>query len=454
MKFSGIGAAALLAALALAPGAGAQSLTDALISAYRHSEQLKSQRALLRSTDEGVAQAVAARRPSIVASGAASGTTLPASGTNTLRASLSLALELTLWDGGNNDFAVEAAKYSVDAARHNLTATEQTVLLDAVTAFMNMRRDTQFLELAENSREVIAQQVQASRDRYEVGEARRTDVSQAEARLAGALSTLALRQGNLEISREAYFVAIGAYPGELLPPPPLPRLPETLAAAKAIALKTHPAIRAAQASGRIADMNVLRAEAAMKPTFKLSGSATDSSASLTGDSVSIGITGSVTLYAGGALSSALRQAQALQQKSRADIQLAGLTVTQQVTRAWSQLQIARASITARQKEVRASRVFLRGVREEASLGARTTLDVLNAERDLLKAQTDLAAARRDETVAVYSLLSAMGLLTVKHLKLGIKPYDVDENYNRVSNAPGPTDRGKLLNKILTRAGKK
>jgi len=94
------------------------------------------------------------------------------------------------------------------------------------------------------------------------------------------------------------------------------------------------------------------------------------------------------------------------------------------------------------------------VREEASLGARTTLDVLNAERDLLKAQTDLAAARRDETVAVYSLLSAMGLLTVKHLKLGIKPYDVDENYNRVSNAPGPTDRGKLLNKILTRAGKK
>ena len=201
-------------------------------------------------------------------------------------------------------------------------------------------------------------------------------------------------------------------------------------------------------------MNVLRAEAAMKPTFKLSGNATDSSASLTGDSVSIGITGSVTLYAGGALSSALRQAQALQQKSRADIQLAGLTVTQQVTRAWSQLQIARASITARQKEVRASRVFLRGVREEANLGARTTLDVLNAERDLLKAQTDLAAARRDETVAVYSPLSAMGLLTVKHLKLGIKPYDVDENYNRVSNAPGPTDRGKLLNKILTRAGKK
>ena len=454
MKLSGIGAAVLLAAMAFPPQAGAQSLTDALIAAYRNSAQLKSERALLRSTDESVAQAVAGKRPSIAATGSAANTYLGASGTSTLSASLSLSLSLTLWDGGDSDLAIEAAKLSVDAARHNLVAVEQTVLLNAVTAFMNMRRDEQFLALAENNRKVIGQQVQAARDRFEVGEARRTDVSQAESRLAGALSTLALRQGNLEISREAYFIAIGAYPGNLQPPPPLPRLPNSLAAAKSIALSTHPSIKAAQTAARIADINVLRAEAAMKPTFKLSGTVTDSSSSLTGDSASIGITGSATLYAGGALSSALRQAQALQQKSRSDIQLAGLNVAQQVTRAWSQLQIARASITARQKEVRASRVFLRGVREEASLGARTTLDVLNAERDLLKAQTDLAAARRDETVAVYSLLSAMGLLTVRHLKLGIKTYDVEQNFKKVSTAPGPPDRGKLLNKIFTRAGKK
>ncbi len=432
----------------------AQSLTDALISAYRHSAELKSGQAALRSTDENVAIALAALRPALSASTSAGYTHFFSTGLTTSAASLALSLDLMLWDGGASKLAIEVAKENVAAVRQTLIDTEQQVLLAAVTSFMDMRRDAQFLQLAENNRAVIARQVQAARDRFEVGEIRRTDVSQAEARLAAALSMIALRQGNLEISREAYHIATGHYPGILQSPPPLPRVPSTLAAAKSIANRTHPAILRSRHMSKVAELNVYRAEAAMKPSIALSGTLGINANVATGDTAGVAITGSAPIYRGGALTAAYRQAVALEEQARADLQLTGLLVQQNVTRFWAQLQIARASITARQKEVRASRVALRGIREEANLGARTTLDVLDAERELVEAETNLVAAKRDQYVAVYSLLSAMGLLTEDHLQLGIATYDVNDNYNKVSTAPGPTDRAKLLEKIFTRAGKK
>jgi len=296
--------------------------------------------------------------------------------------------------------------------------------------------------------------VQAERDRFEVGEVRKTDVNQAEARQAGALSVVAQRQGNLEIARAGFFTAIGQYPAILQTPPPAPRVPSTLQAAKSVALQSHPFIQRARHFIDITELNVLRAEAAMKPRISLSGTVGINANAATGDTASLSIGGSVPIYAGGRLVSAHRQALALKEQARADLQLAGLAVSQNVTRFWAMLQMSRASITARQKEVRASRVALRGIREEADLGARTTLDVLDAERALSEAETNLVAAKRDEYVAVYSLLSSMGLLTVKHLNLGIKTYDPNINYKKVSTAPPTSDRGKLLEKIFTRAGKK
>lgn len=447
---------AFMTIFALASSVSAHTLTDALINAYRTSAQLKAEQAALRGTDEGVAQAWAALRPSLNASSTTGYSYTSLTGATTRSMSVTLSLALTVWDGGLTDLAVEVARLNVAVARDALVDSEQQVLLNAVSAFMDMRRDAQFLQLAENNRSVISRQVQATRDRFEVGEVRRTDVSQAEARLAGALSTVALRQGTLEISRVAYFVAIGKYPDVLQSPPPLPRIPSSLEAAKSIALRTHPTVLRMQKLAKIAELNVYRAEAAMKPTFSISGTVTGTgtAGSTGGNSATLNLKGTAPIYQGGKLTSAHRQALALEEKARSDIQLAGLLVSQNATRFWAQLQIARASITARQKEVRASRVALRGIREEADLGARTTLDVLDAERELVQAETDLVAARRDEYVAVYSLLSAMGLLTVNHLQLGIKTYDPNVNYNKVSTAPGPTDRGKLLDKIFTRAGKK
>ncbi|MCA8867258.1 MAG: TolC family outer membrane protein [Rhodobacteraceae bacterium] len=432
----------------------AQSLTDAMISAYRNSPQLKSEQAALRSVDEGVAQAVGAIRPSLSMTASTGFIHSFRTDSTTRAATLALSAQMVLWDGGTTKLAIEAARMNVVIGRESLVDVEQSILLNAATAFMNMRRDTQSLQLAENSGRVILRQVQAAKDRFEVGEVRRTDVSQAEARYAGARSTIALQQGTLEISRESYFVATGTYPGALQPPPPLPKLPATLEDAKSIAMRNHPAILRARHLAELAEINVFRAEAAMKPTISISGNLGVNANLITGDSASLSIGGNAPIYSGGQLTSAYRQALALREKSLSDIQLTGLQVTRNVTLYWSQLKIARASISARQQEVNASRIALRGIREEADLGARTTLDVLDAESETFAAETNLVTAIRDENVAAYSLLSAMGLLTVQHLKLGIKTYDTNANYKKVYLAPGPTNRGELLDKIFTRAGRK
>jgi len=456
---SGIFAAAVTLGLGICTtGVAAQSLTDALISAYRNSRQLHSERAALKGTDEDVAKAYSARRPSINASVSVGNQhnfspNPPLVPADAQFAIMALSMDLTLWDGGATDLGIKVARLGVGVARDNLVDTEQKVLLAAVTAFMDMRRDKKFLQLAENSYQVTSKQVQATRDRFEVGEVRRTDVSQVEARLALAQSIVALRQGTLEISREAYHLATGKYPGTLKAPPPPPRIPGSLAAAKALALKNHPAMKRAKKLVKIAELNVARAEAAMKLRVSLQSSVSVNARNSATDNAKISVIGSVPIYQGGALTSAVRRARALEEKARFDLQYTAQLVTQNVNRFWAQLQIAKATITARQKEVRSSRVALQGIREEASLGARTTLDVLDAERALFEAQTNLAGAKHDEYVAVYSLLSSMGLLTVKHLGLGIKTYDPDKNFNKVRTAPGPSNRAKLLEKILKRAGK-
>jgi len=449
-----VGALACVMLVAGAPLVSAQSLTDALINAYKNSPQLKSGRAGLRGTDEGVAQARSALRPSLSATTSLRTARYIGLERTTYSASLALNLNLTLWDGGASKLAIEVARQNVSVSRRTLVETEQTVLLAAVTAFMDMRRDAKNLALAQNNQAVLASQVKATKDRFEVGEVRRTDVSQAESSLALAQSNVAFRQGSLEISREAFHVATGKYPGVLKNPPPLPRIPATQAAAKSVALRSHPSLARAKDLAKIAELNVYRAEAAMKPKFSLTGNVGINDNSINGDTVSLGLQGSVPIYRGGALTAAYRQAVALREKSRFDVERTAQLVAQNVNRFWMQLEIARATITARQKQVRASRVALRGVREEAKLGARTTLDVLDAERVLVQAQTDLSIAKRDEYVAVYSLLSAMGLLTAKHLGLGLKTYDPNHNFNKVAKAPGPSNRAKLLEKILTRAGKK
>ncbi|MFN3146932.1 MAG: TolC family outer membrane protein [Paracoccaceae bacterium] len=460
-------AVVLAATVALAPGAGqSESLTDALILAYKHSQLLEQNRALLRATDEDVATAIAALRPTInfVASSNFSVThsaspTAPAFAQN-LSTSAQLTYEITIFDFGRSRLAVEAAKETVLATRAALVDLEQQVLFSAVQAYLNVLSAFETVSVRQNNVRVITEELRAARDRFEVGEVTRTDVSIAEARLAGARAQLASAQGDLMIAREAYKAAVGRYPGTLFRPPSPPMTVNTEAAAKAVAERGHPRILQAQHQVTTAELNVARAEAAMKP--RLSGSLStgvtssdrldtfgSASSSLT---LGAGVSLSAPIYQGGALSASLRRAIAQRDAARAGLLQTMLQVSQNVGNAWAQLAVAQASLQSSVQQVRAAQLAYDGVREEARLGARTTLDVLDAEQELLDAKVSAITAETSRYIAVYGVLSAMGLLTVEHLGLGIATYDPAAYYETVKDAPvrHVSPQGEKLDRVLER----
>jgi outer membrane protein len=439
--------AALAAAMPLA--GAAETLTDTLISAYRNSDLLAQQRAVVRASDEDVAQAVAALRPVIALNG-----NMTDSYRGDISSTLSMTADLLIYDGGVSRLAVEAARESVLATRAALVEREQNVLLDAVTAYMDFRREVQALDISQNNVRVILRELEAARDRFEVGEITRTDVSQAEARLAEARSNLALVRGNVEVARAAFNLAVGRFPGDLAPPPPEPALPTSQAEATALARQRAPAIRQSQHNVRAAEINISRARAAMRPTVSIGGEVgynnrDDAFGNRDFGAARLGI--NVPIYQGGRLSSLTRQAVANAEAARAGLLFTASTVDSEVARAWSALQVARASIVAREQQIRAAELAFEGVQEEATLGARTTLDVLNAEQELLDARVVLLDAQRTEYVAVYGLLAAMGLLTADHLGLDVPRYDPAIYYSQVERAP--TELGQRLDRVLRAQGR-
>lgn len=443
------GAAAVVLFAGLSLPAGAESLNAALRSAYQQSGLLQQNRALLRAADEDVAAATAALRPviSYSLSGGYSSVTQATS------ANVGLSASLLLFDFGASKMGREVAKENVLSTRDALRGVEQSVLLRAVAAFMSVNGDASILKLRESNVNLIEQELQAARDRFEVGEITRTDVAQAEARLASSKSLLAAARGSLDMSREEYRAAIGHYPGALESPPALPKTASSLEAARQIARTNHPDIAQAQHSVRVADMNVELAKAALKP--KLSASANAGIAQGGTNSSSVGVALSGPIYRGGGIASSMRRAEAQRDAVRAGLLLAGQGIDQNVGNAWSQLNVAEAGLTASEEQIRASRVAFSGVREEASLGARTTLDVLNAEQELLDAQAAQISAQSNRYVAVYNLLAAMGLLNTQYLGLGIATYDPAAYYNAVRNAPlaAVSPEGKKLGHVLKALGK-
>ncbi|MEM9231092.1 MAG: TolC family outer membrane protein [Pseudomonadota bacterium] len=439
--------------------ARAQTLTETLIHAYQNSPALESSRASLRSFDENVPLQRSARRPNVSATARGD---LDASDDddwdidNSFSASLNASL--LIYDHGETAAAVESARAIVSAQRWFLISDEQAVLLDAVTAFMDVRRDIESVNVARNNVSVLAEQVRATQDRFDLGEVTRTDVSLSEARLAAARANEALVLGSLAISRENFLAAVGRPAGTPQPPPVLPELPATLAQAEAIAMREQPELNAARFNQIAAEFDLTRARAARGPTVSLGADVTYSdtpgnaftSGRSRDTSAGLSVTGNLPIYQGGQLSALVRQAEANLAQSQFDVQNTARAVRQNLGSAWSNLAVARATITANQQEVRAATVAFEGGREEASLGARTTLDVLDLEQDLRDAEFALASSLRDEYVAAYQLLSAMGLLTVKHLNLGIPTYDPDVNFNRVQNGPYSTVEGSILDKLRDR----
>lgn len=443
-------AAAMITACSVATAALPDTLTDALISAYQSNPSLEISRASLRSLDEGVAQARAGLRPTLDVSG--SGTLSASSSisgtTDSYRAALDAALKL--YDGGRTASAIAAAIARVEAGRAGLRDAEQSVLLDATAAFMDVRRDLEFVSLAQNNVRVITQQVRAARDRFEVGEVTRTDVSQAEARLAAARSNLAATEGALARSGRTYIAVVGKKPNDLRRPPAIPALPPTLDEAQAIAMREHPSLDAARARLTAAEHDVERARGAVRPSVSLTGSLAHTEGSSSDNSASVTLKGSMPIFSGGRLSSLIRQAQQVRSQRKFEVQDTGRAIALATAIAWADLKVARASIRARRQQIEAAQIAFEGVGEEARLGARTTLDVLDAEQELLNARTDLASAQRDEFVAAFKLLSSMGLLSVKHLGLGIPVYDPSVNYQRVQHGPSGTFDGSVVDKIRSR----
>ena len=453
----------LLSALALSscllsPAAWAESLADAMVSAYRHSALLDQNRALLRAADEDVATAVSALRP--VIQWVAEHRYTQVEGIDNTQTSLNLAAQLTLFDFGRRQIAIDAAKETVLATRESLIGVEQDVLLGAVQAYLSVRSAAQQVALQQNSVNLLVQEEQAARDRFDVGEITVTDVSLASARLAATRAGLAAARGNYEVAIEAYLAATGHKPGDLSAPPALPKLPASLEAAQATGQGTHPAIRQMQRQVAAAELGVAAAQAERNPTIAASVGVgtTRADNAMTGDkewrdSASAGLSMSQTIYSGGRLSAGLRRAMAMRDSTRAGLLQSSRMVAQQIGTAYARIDVAQAQIRAIDEQISAARQAYEGVREEAMLGARTTLDVLDAEQDLLTARADRISAEADLQLAHYQLLAAMGLLTVEHLKLGIPTYDPSAYYNAVRNAPYTSPQGDSLDRVLRAIGK-
>ncbi len=431
----------------------AETLADAMIAAYRNSNLLDQNRAVLRAADEDVALSVASLRPVVSYTAQAGWRKADVSSATTvegLSASLTLSAELTLIDFGRSRLGIEIARESVLATRQALIDVEQQVLLATVQAYVDVRLAQEVVALRQSNFRLITQELRAAQDRFDVGEITRTDVAIAQARLASSRSALAAAQGDLMIAREAYKAATGAYPGRLAGLPSAPKLPRTMEEAQAVARNTHPLLRQAQHLVTIADLQVELAAAGMKPTLGAGLSASRDNDGL--DTQSFGLTLNQTIYAGGRLSAVYRQALAGKDRTRAALQQTAVAILQNVGVAWANLAVSAASIEASDQQIRAAQTAFDGVREEATLGARTTLDVLDAEQELLDARNARLQAEAQRYVGVYQVLATMGLLTVDHLQLGIATYDPEAYFDAVKTAPSHSVQGKKLDRILEKIG--
>lgn len=446
MKFRKGLAAVLAVSINFMTPAGAETLADALTYAYNNSGLLDQNRALLRAADEDVAQAVGNTLPVIQWAANASRNSVSDATTATAAISGSYVLH----DAGAGSLAIEVQKELVLGARQALINVEQTVLLDAVSAFMDVLADKEYLTLRQSNVRLIAQELRASKDRFDVGEVTRTDVALAEARLASAQSLLAAAEGSLARSNEAFNAAVGRRPGALASVSTAP-VSRSLSEAKAFALRNHPSLIEAQHGVSAAELAIRVAEASMAPKTTLTGRVGIDQDSNIASEIGINVGG--VIYAGGTLSSNVRQLMASRDRTRAGLHLTSATIEQQVGNAYSFLEVARSSIQAYNLQIKAARVAFDGIREEATLGARTTIDVLNAEQELLTAQADLIGARSEEVKASYQVLAAMGLLTADHLRLPVQQYDPAAYYNLVKDAPTITsDQGQALDRILKAIG--
>jgi outer membrane protein len=431
----------------------ADTLQGALVLAYQNNPQLNSQRAAARATDEGVGVALSGYRPRVTVNAQLGEQYLDsfakggggignATSTGTLAIpGYGITATQTLFNGLATAGRTRQAESQVLAARETLRTAEQTVLLTAATAYVNLLRDSALLVLQRDNVKVLEATLRQTRDRFYVGEVTRTDLAQAESSLAAGRSSWHAAESNYITSKSAYVQVVGAEPGKLANASPVDRLfPPTLGAALERAASQNPAITAAMFNVDVAVEQVKIAESALYPTLSVNGSMQKSYGSATSLSALETLSGSVIglvsvpIYQGGAEYATIRQAKETLGQRRLDLDTARLSVQQNVTQAWGQLEAAKAQVDATKAQVTSAEIALDGVREEARVGQRTTLDVLNAQQALVQARTALVTAQHDRIVASYAVLAAVGSLSPQRLGMHIETYDPVVHYQQVRDS--------------------
>ncbi len=434
----------------------AQTLTDALAEAYNTNPQLLAQRALLRSTDEQVPQALSFWRPQVTFTGqigiaTASLEAQPGAAAQAAGITRSVNHAITrpdliqfqamqpIYRGGRTVAQTRQAINTVESTRAQTLAVETTVFQAVAMAYLDVVRDQALLEVDRNNVEVLRKQLEATQDRFRVGEVTRTDVAQAESSLAQAQGTLVSQQGTLEISRAEYVRAVGHQPARLVLPRERPALPATREEALSLAAHNNFNVISATFAELAARDNIDVVRGQLLPQVSVIGTLArsyDQSINFKGTLTnSAQVTAQLTmpLYEGGAIYSQTRQAEQTVGQRRSQVDDARRAAVQTATQFWSTLQAARASISSFAAAVRAAQIALEGTQQEALVGTRTVLDVLIANQQLLTTQSQLVTAQHDAALAEFNLASAIGRLIAPELNLPVRLYDMEQHYKEVKD---------------------
>lgn len=422
-----------------------ETLKEALAAAYASNPELDAQRAAVRVSDEGVNRARANYYPN------ANATASRTEGRNNFndgpftpfeQENINVSIDQNIFRGFRTRNEILQARAQVYAARAQLELVEQRVLQQAVTAYMDVLRDEATLALNTNNVSVLQRQLQASQDRFRVGEVTRTDVAQSEARLEGAKAQVLTAEANLAASRAAFERIVGRTPAGLSKPEATLELPLSRDEAIAIALEESPNVKIAMFNEQAAKYGIYVAKGALLPSVGARGSFNQNDGesffgtvaqTQSNQRYSFSVQLTVPLYAGGGRYSDVRRAKQLKSQRLLEIRNAERVAQETVLVAYNNYRAAIGQIASNEAQVRANTIALEGVRQEAAVGSRTTLDVLNAEQELLNSRVSLVRAERDYSVASYGLLQAMGRLTAKDLALDVENYDPQKNYDDVKN---------------------
>jgi outer membrane protein len=426
------------------------TLNEALAMTYSTQPALQAERAKLRATDESLPQALAGWRPTVVLAGTAGyGDGMARAYSSTLGGYTNVQSDRVigtaqatvtqpLYTGGRTQANVNRAKNQVMSERATLMAQEQTSFINTVNAYVTVIQNTQLLALNINNEQVLAKQLQATNDRFRVGEITKTDVAQAQAALAGATAQRQVAEGNLATARGTFQQVVGVLPpGDLVEPQPIGLPLKTQQDAAAMASVNNPTVIAAQYNDASAKDAVDVAFAALLPQVSLQGqtfeqvNASSRSSQLNGYQAVVQL--SVPVYQGGSEYSQVRQARQSQQQTNRLVDDARRTSVQAAVNAWETLTAARASAESLRSQIRANEIALEGVEREAIVGSRTTLDVLNAQQTLLNSRTSLVQALAQLVNASYQMASAVGRLTARDMHLPVPLYDETAYYNEVRN---------------------